>query len=54
MKFQKSNFILTIPQFKFLSTLQKVWGGVSPLLVTITQMSVTAKEFWGRIKGALR
>lgn len=46
--------ILTMPQLRFLSTLQKVWGGVSPLFVMMTQMSVTASEFWGWTGGARR
>lgn len=45
---------LTMPQLRFLSTLQKVCGGVSPLLVMMTQMSVTASEFWGWTGGARR
>lgn len=43
-----------MPQLRFLSTLQKVCGGVSPLLVTMTQMSVTASEFCGWTGGARR
>lgn len=43
-----------MPQLRFLSTLQKVCGGVSPLLVTMTQMSVTDREFWGWTGGARR
>lgn len=43
-----------MPQFRFLSTLQKVCGGVSPLLVMMTQMSVTASEFCGWTSGARR
>lgn len=45
---------LTKPQLRFLSTLQKVWGGVSPLFVMMTQMSVTASEFWGWTGSARR
>lgn len=43
-----------MPQLRFLSTLRKVCGGVSPLLVIITQMSVTARELRGWTTGARR
>lgn len=44
----------TMLLFRFLSTLQKVCGGVSPLLGMMMQMSVTAREFWAMFSAALR
>lgn len=43
-----------MPQLRFLSTLQKVCGAVSPLLVIMMQISVTAREFCGWTGDALR
>lgn len=43
-----------MPQLRFLSTFRKVCGGVSPLLMIITQMSVTARELRGWAGGARR
>lgn len=45
---------LTMLLFRFLSTLQKVCGGVSPLLGMMMQMSVTARVFWLMFSEALR
>lgn len=45
---------LTMLLFRFLSTLQKVCGGVSPLLGMMMQMSVTARVFWVMFSEALR
>ena len=46
--------ILTIPLFKFLFILQNAWGGDSPLLVRMTQISVTTSSLHGILEGALR
>lgn len=44
----------TMLLLRFLSTLQKVWGGVSPLPGMMMQTSVTASEVWGWLFGARR
>lgn len=49
-----SEFSPTMLLLRFLSTLQKVWGGVSPFPGMMTQTSVTASDVCGWLLGARR
>lgn len=49
-----SSELPTIPLFKFLFIIQKACGGDSPLLVIITQISVTTKALQGIVGLARR